>query len=256
MRDISGCGMLSKMKTFSIAAITLMTVLPAAASAQSFGTNLIVNGDAETGPAGGGGFIGAPAGFTITGELTQVSYDAGGGYPTRTDAGGVAVGDAFFSGGFTTPSTGFQTIDVSNLAGVIDFGTSSYVLSALLGGFSSQGDQATLSVTFNGLAGLLGTTSIGPVTPSDRGDATSLLQRSAGGLLPVGTRSIDVLLRMDRFQGSANDGYADNLSLVLTAGVIPGGVPEPATWAMMIGGVGAVGGAARRRKAMVSVRYA
>ena len=33
-------------------------------------------------------------------------------------------------------------------------------------------------------------------------------------------------------------------------------VPEPATWAMMIGGIGAAGGALRRRKATVSVRYA
>ena len=37
----------------------------------------------------------------------------------------------------------------------------------------------------------------------------------------------------------------------------PGGaVPEPATWAMMIGGIGAAGGALRRRKAKVSVRFA
>ena len=35
-----------------------------------------------------------------------------------------------------------------------------------------------------------------------------------------------------------------------------GGVPEPATWAMMIGGIGAAGGALRRRKANVTVRYA
>ena len=34
------------------------------------------------------------------------------------------------------------------------------------------------------------------------------------------------------------------------------GVPEPASWAMMIGGIGAAGGALRRRKANVSIRYA
>ena len=34
------------------------------------------------------------------------------------------------------------------------------------------------------------------------------------------------------------------------------GVPEPTSWAMMIGGVGMAGGALRRRKAGVSVRYA
>ena len=35
-----------------------------------------------------------------------------------------------------------------------------------------------------------------------------------------------------------------------------GAVPEPATWAMMIGGIGAAGGGLRRRRASVSVRYA
>ena len=32
-----------------------------------------------------------------------------------------------------------------------------------------------------------------------------------------------------------------------------GGIPEPATWAMMIGGIGAAGGALRRRKAGVAI---
>ena len=35
-----------------------------------------------------------------------------------------------------------------------------------------------------------------------------------------------------------------------------GVVPEPATWAMMIGGIGAAGGALRRRKVRTSVTYA
>lgn len=41
-------------------------------------------------------------------------------------------------------------------------------------------------------------------------------------------------------------------------GVVPGlvAVPEPATWAMMIGGIGLAGGALRRRKARTSVTYA
>jgi hypothetical protein len=44
----------------------------------------------------------------------------------------------------------------------------------------------------------------------------------------------------------------DSVSL---AGTISS-VPEPASWAMMIGGIGVAGGALRRRKANVSVRYA
>ena len=35
-----------------------------------------------------------------------------------------------------------------------------------------------------------------------------------------------------------------------------GAVPEPATWAFMIFGFGAIGGAMRRRKAQVKVSYA
>lgn len=37
---------------------------------------------------------------------------------------------------------------------------------------------------------------------------------------------------------------------------LAGGVPEPATWAMMILGLGAVGAAMRRRRAVTTVRYA
>ena len=47
----------------------------------------------------------------------------------------------------------------------------------------------------------------------------------------------------------------DASNLVFSASVA-GVVPEPATWAMMIGGIGAAGGALRRRKANVSVRFA
>ena len=46
--------------------------------------------------------------------------------------------------------------------------------------------------------------------------------------------------------GASNGTFAADVGLV----------PEPATWAMMIGGIGAAGGALRRRKANVSVRYA
>ena len=42
----------------------------------------------------------------------------------------------------------------------------------------------------------------------------------------------------------------------ITLGGGGGLVPEPATWAMMIGGFGLAGGALRRRKATVSVTYA
>ena len=39
----------------------------------------------------------------------------------------------------------------------------------------------------------------------------------------------------------------DNLTYTLNAVTPPGGIPEPATWAMMIGGIGLAGGSLRRR---------
>lgn len=50
--------------------------------------------------------------------------------------------------------------------------------------------------------------------------------------------------------GSAGGSYAGTLNFT------PGLVPEPATWAMLIGGIGAVGTSLRRRKAKITVRYA
>lgn len=231
-------------------------VLPGTANAQSFGTNLIVNGDAEAAAGGGGEVVPVP-GFTRTGEFTTIRYDAGGGYPVPSDPGAADGGRNFFNGGYVEQSTGMQTIDISSLASFVDGGATSYTLSALLGGFSSQGDFATLGINFLGASNLtLGTASIGPVTPEDRNFITGFQTRTTTGFVPVGTRAIDVLLGFTRTNGSANDGYADNLSLKLAAGPLVASVPEPATWTMMILGFGAVGFALRRRHVRTTVAFA
>jgi hypothetical protein len=51
------------------------------------------------------------------------------------------------------------------------------------------------------------------------------------------------------FGGTANQSGFDNITF---GSATPGGVPEPASWAMMIGGLGLVGGAMRRRRTAVS----
>jgi hypothetical protein len=48
----------------------------------------------------------------------------------------------------------------------------------------------------------------------------------------------------------ANPGYT------FTTGAAFGLVPEPSTWAMIIGGFGMVGGAMRRRRSMTKVSFA
>lgn len=55
---------------------------------------------------------------------------------------------------------------------------------------------------------------IGPVTETDRNSQTKLLHRSLNGLVPANTQSIEISVFFDA-SWQRNDGYADNLSLIL-----------------------------------------
>ena len=93
----------------------------------------------------------------------------------------------------------------------------------------------------------------GTATYSDTADLVAL-----GLDFAVGA---DGILRLEYFEdfddGSVNpDGRWDSGSITFTYEAVAGpGVPEPATWAMMIGGFGMAGAAMRRRR-KVSVTYA
>jgi len=221
-----------------VGTLTLTLAAPLTAQATVFGSNLIVNGDAETAPGDPGGNVVPVPGFTITGQLTAVTYDAPGGFPLASDPGPASRGLNFFAGGpSAAASSGWQSIDLSSGAGVIDAGGASFDLSAYLGGFSSQGDNARLTVTFlDGASAVLGSATIGPVSPADRAGATGLLWQETTGSVPVNTRSATIELLLTRTDGSYNDGYADNLSLVISA------VPEPSEALLLsIGGLALVG---------------
>lgn len=216
-----------------------------AQAAGLFDQNLIVNGDAESGPgSNSGSTVASVPGFGTVGGFTVTTYGAGGGFPTLTDAGPADRGLNFFSGGpSNSNSLAEQRVDVSGASALIDQGSVGFDLSAYLGGFSSQRDNATLQISFlDAGVTMLDLAAIGPVSASDRGNLTGLLLRSTTGTVPVGTRFIDVMLTMTRLDGSYNDGYADNLSLVLAA------VPEPSSYALMLAGIGALTVRARRRR--------
>ena len=245
-----GLLMIGRLGLLAVTVLSLAAA-PIAASAGVFGANLIVNGDAEAAPgATSDASTVATPGFTVIGDFTPVAYNTPGGFPVTGDAGVSAGGANFFAGG---PSNGgssaSQVIDLSSGASFIDTGASAFSLSAYLGGYSGQGDNAVLRISFlDGLNGLLNQVSLGPVTNADRDYVTGLLFRSTDGFVPIGARSVNVDLLMTRLDGSYNDGYADNLSLVLTGGA--GGAPEPSTWAMMLLGFGGLGAAFRRRRAL------
>lgn len=221
-------------------------LLPGSAAAGSiFGTNLVVNGDAEADAgSANGSAIGPVTGFSTTGNFTVVIYGPGFGFPLPTDPGPADRGLNFFAGGPNiASSSASQHIDLAAGAGPIDSGTVSFDLSAYLGGFGSQRDNAVLTLQFlDAGSSLLASAAIGPVTNVDRGNQSGLLLREASGLVPAGTRFAQVELQLSRFDGSYNDGYADNLSLVLSA------VPEPASPALLAAGLALLGLGARVRR--------
>ncbi|MFE9429134.1 ricin-type beta-trefoil lectin domain protein [Kitasatospora sp. NPDC006697] len=181
--------------------------------------NLIVNGDAESGPASGNGNSAVPIpGWTVTQGVPVVVAYGTSGFPSAGSPGSPTRGAKFFAGGNSGSSALHQSVDISASAGSVDAGTATYNLSGWLGGWQGDNDRAALVATFADAAGnRLGSAQIGPVTWTDRNSVTEFLQRSAVGTVPAGARSIALDLQMTQSWGY-DDGYADGLSLTLTTG--------------------------------------
>lgn len=210
----------------------------ASASAAVPSGNLIVNGGAEVGTGSSDAATTAPVpipGWTTTPNLTEHTYDPAGSanFPDVNASAAIGGGTQFFAGGpangaGNSVETATQSVDVSTDAGAIDAGGVAATLSADLGGFASQEDQAKVDATLLGSAGQqLGAITVGPVTAEDRGNTTKLLPRTATITLPQGTRSIRVTLTATKFAGAYNDAYADNVSLSLVPAAAGGALPAP-----------------------------
>jgi hypothetical protein len=207
------------------AASQLSPASPALVSAAALGTNLIVNGDAESGAGSTDGSIVFVPGWDRVGNwATVVQYGSPAGFPAASSAGPANRGANFFAGGPDINGQGVsyltQSIDVSSLQSRIVSGTLSYVLQGYFGGYATDDDYAGIKVYFLTACGQLpeiSSAQAGPVTAADRGNVTGLLSRRTTGTIPAATRCILVNLDFNRFSGTGtyNDGYADNLSLVL-----------------------------------------
>ncbi|WP_326534555.1 PEP-CTERM sorting domain-containing protein [Pseudorhodoferax sp.] len=213
-------------------ATALLAVACSSQAAVVYGSNLVVNGDAEAGTAGW-------SGFSTYGNIQSVNY--GSNWVLPTQPGPDDRGSRMFTG-TGQYATGYQTLD---------FGTATtesiaFSLSGWLGGWSNQDDNALFYVQFlDSFGAAIGGAGIGELKAADRNNQTGLFYREAEGLLPVGTSTVEFWLSMERFGGGDNDGYADNLAFVLQAPPA-GEVPEPGMAAMLLLGLGALGWARRR----------
>jgi hypothetical protein len=192
-----------------------------------YGRNLIRNGDAENG--GGsptGHYVITPNWIVTAGQFTTVPYNSPGGYPnTTTDPVPTQHGYNFFAGGADSPSQAYQIINVSVIGGKIDGGAQAYTFSGDFGGYTNDPDAASVTITFlNSSSSPLGSATLGPYPPSDRGSVTGFKNHSTTGVFPVGTRFVKVEVSMIRSLGTTNDSYLDNLSLVLPTPPLLGNV--------------------------------
>ncbi len=183
--------------------------------------NLIINPGAElSSGADNYSSLVTPNGWTTTGNFSAVKYAIGSSIDLNTqDSIAVNGGNNYFAGGPSNiNSTATQTIDLSNLATQIDSSSLQANLSGFLGGWSSHDDNMTVDAKFyDENRNELGSVSLNPVLANERGNTSQLLRKSATDMIPVGTRSVDIILTAKRTGGSYNDGYADNLDFRITS---------------------------------------
>jgi hypothetical protein len=147
-----------------------------------------------------------------------VQYGAAGGFPTSTSPGPKSRGKNFFAGGPDGANVvAVQTISLSAFASAIKAGDATFTLSGWLGGYADQGDEAFVELDWKDASGdVVGTSAtLGPVTAAQRDDVTGMLKRATSGSVPSTARKAYLQLSLTRVDGSYNDGYADNLSLIV-----------------------------------------
>ncbi len=216
MKSIGGVGRLVVAGAY-LAVVVLVSAVAAGAAPEA-ARNLIVNGNAEQGPASPNGYdvVAEIPGWTRKGGFTVVSYGAAD-FPGVQDASSIGGGKSFFAGGpGNAGSLVNQSIDVTSRRALIDSGKAKATMAGYFGGYGGQEDSLSATAVFLSQSGKrLGSMKVGPVTAAERKLATGLLKKSKVGVIPKTTRTIRVTLGANRTSGNYNDGYADNLSLTL-----------------------------------------
>lgn len=187
--------------------------------------NLITNPGAEAGDgstiAPDGSVVPIP-GWETTSSFTAIQYGVGE-LPSTAVSAEIGGGTNFFGGGPSNhDSSASQLIDVSDAASEIDTGEANATLSAHMGGRLAEGDKGPVDAIFLDADGAeLGRVTLAEVRPMERARLTILIPRTTTGDVPIGTRSVRVVMTAVVTQGGSNDTYFDNLSLTLDAPEAP-----------------------------------
>ncbi len=182
-------------------------------------TNMILNPEAEWGF--GESDVSPPVaipGFIPVDGLTVLRYGSPNGLPSLDVAAQINGGGNFFAGGTSDISSATQLMNVFDAAALIDSASGvAYELNGYLGGYADQNDYAEVSLLFLNENGIeVGSEKLKPVNVTDRQNQTALLPRQAMGILPVGTRAVQLKVTMTKVETDVrNDGYLDNLRFVL-----------------------------------------
>jgi len=199
--------------------LALLAAACAATSAHATtSANLIVNGNGETGKCAKewDQATTVPGWTTTQGNPVVQCYSVA----SISTPSSSQQGNAFLADGPYGDSAMNQTVSVASAATAIDGGSVTYSLTGWVGGYSTYDGQATVTSTFLNASGAsLGSATLNPETPWDRGYSTKLLAESASGKIPAGTRSITTQIVFNDTDGSQNVGYVDNLSLTLNTAV-------------------------------------
>ena len=215
-------------RAHSLLLFAFITFIHTASAQATLGTNLIVNSDAEKGPAGTLTTLPTSIpGWTVSGTVNVLPYNLTG-LLQSTDPAPADHLFQYFTGGPNNGAGGTltQDIDVSAITAIAG-GNVKYTAGAFLGSVKGVGlaPAAQMAVAFKNSNGqTFNTVTVGPLGFSANG--TSLQQEI--GLVPVGTARVTVTLTIAGHclnAAACASGAADSLSLVLTTlGTNPGSV--------------------------------
>jgi len=208
--------------TMLCAAAVLMSAPAQSVTAATTG-NLLQNGDAETHLCTDDWTTQTPIpGWQVVRGAASVMCWSAFGYMNETPTlpSDATPGNALFAApGADTAME--QLVDVSSAARAIDRGGVSFSLSGWLGGWRDAPEQTVLAAIFldDQDRATAAPVVVAGAGPAARRQVTALVERSAQGTVPAGTRRIAVTVDFLSAMSSFQNAYADNLRLVLSGDV-------------------------------------